>query len=147
MLGQGKKGKSANAKVGTIIGQNTRIDGDLHFSGGLHIDGRIRGCVIAEEGSSSVVTVSEHGIIEGDVRVPNVILNGSVTGDVRSDERVELAAKARVNGDVYYNLIEMTMGAEVNGSLLRQNGEAATSVVSFERESTGSVNGGGERNT
>lgn len=145
MLGQGKKGKAANAKVGTIIGQNTRIDGDLHFSGGLHIDGVIRGCVIAEEDSGSVVTVSEHGSIEGDVKVPNVILNGSVTGDVRSAERVELAAKARVTGDVYYNLIEMAMGAEVNGNLLHQSG-AESSIVSFEREPVGSVNGG-ERNT
>jgi cytoskeletal protein CcmA (bactofilin family) len=147
MLGQGKKDKVANAKVGTIIGQNTRIDGDLHFSGGLHIDGRIRGCVIAEEGSASVVTVSEHGSIEGDVKVPNVILNGSVTGDVRSEERVELAAKARVTGDVYYNLIEMAMGAEVNGSLLHQTVDTASSIVSFEREPAGSANGGSEPNT
>ena len=146
MLGQGKKGKATSAKVGTIIGQNTRIDGDLHFSGGLHIDGCIRGCVIAEDGSASVVTVSEHGTIEGDVKVPNVILNGSVTGDVRSEERVELAAKARVTGDVYYNLIEMAMGAEVNGSLLRQTG-AESSIVSFEREPAGTSANGGERNT
>jgi cytoskeletal protein CcmA (bactofilin family) len=67
-----------------------------------------------------VLTVSEHGRIEGDVRVPNVFLNGAVTGDVRCEERIELAAKASVNGDVYYNLIEMAMGAEVNGSLLHQ---------------------------
>ena len=84
MLGQGKKSKTASAKVDTIVGQQTRIEGDIHFSGGLHIDGRIKGGVIAESGSGSVLTVSEHGSIEGDVRVPTVILNGSVTGDVRS---------------------------------------------------------------
>ena len=121
MLGRGKKGKSAaSTRVDTIIGQQTQIDGDLHFSGGLHIDGHVKGNVIAEAGTASVLTVSEHGRIEGDVRVPNVFLNGSVTGDVRCEERIELAAKARVNGDVYYNLIEMVMGAEVNGSLLHQ---------------------------
>ena len=120
MLGQGKKSKTASAKVDTIIGQQTRIEGDIHFSGGLHIDGRIKGGVIAESGSGSVLTVSEHGSIEGDVRVPTVILNGSVTGDVRCSEHIELAAKARVDGDVYYNLIEMAMGAEVNGSLVHQ---------------------------
>lgn len=120
MLGRGRKGKSAGAKVDTIIGQQTQISGDLHFSGGLHIDGQVKGNVIADEGSASVLTVSEHGRIDGDVRVPNVFLNGSVNGDVRCEERIELAAKARVNGDVYYNLIEMVMGAEVNGSLLHQ---------------------------
>ena len=133
MLGQGKKAKSASTKVDTIIGQQTRIEGDIHFSGGLHIDGRVKGGVIAEADSTSVLTVSEHGSIEGDVRVPTVILNGSVTGDVRSAERIELAAKARVDGDVYYNLIEMAMGAAVNGSLVH-NAETDSSVLAFDRE-------------
>jgi cytoskeletal protein CcmA (bactofilin family) len=134
MLGQGKKSKSAGAKVDTIIGQQTRIEGDVHFSGGLHVDGRIKGGVIAETGSGSVLTISEHGSIEGDVQVPTVILNGSVTGDVRSGERIELAAKANVDGDVFYNLIEMAMGATVNGSLVH-NAETDSSVLSFDRES------------
>ena len=133
MLGQGKKLKSASTKVDTIIGQQTRIEGDVHFSGGLHIDGRVKGGVIAETDSTSVLTVSEHGSIEGDVRVPTVILNGRVTGDVRSAERIELAAKARVDGDVYYNLIEMAMGAAVNGSLVH-NAETDSSVLAFDRE-------------
>ena len=133
MLGQGKKSKTASAKVDTIVGQQTRIEGDIHFSGGLHIDGRIKGGVIAESGSGSVLTISEHGSIEGDVMVPTVILNGSVTGDVRSGERIELAAKARVDGDVYYNLIEMAMGAMVNGSLVH-NAETDSSVLSFDRD-------------
>ena len=133
MLGQGKKSKGASTKVDTIIGQQTRIEGDIHFSGGLHIDGRVKGGVIAEADSTSVLTVSEHGSIEGDVRVPTVILNGRVTGDVRSAERIELAAKARVDGDVYYNLIEMAMGAAVNGSLVH-NAETDSSVLAFERE-------------
>lgn len=141
MFGQGSKGKAPGTKVETIIGQNTRVDGDLHFSGGLLVDGTVKGGVIAEENTSSVLTVSEHGSIEGDVHVPNVILNGSVTGDVRSTERIEMAANARVTGDVYYNLIEMAMGAEVNGSLLHGDGSSA-SVVSFDREQTGSGNGG-----
>ena len=133
MLGQGKKSKGASTKVDTIIGQQTRIEGDVHFSGGLHIDGRVKGGVIAEADSTSVLTVSEHGSIEGDVRVPTVILNGRVTGDVRSAERIELAAKARVDGDVYYNLIEMAMGAAVNGSLVH-NAETDSSVLAFDRE-------------
>jgi cytoskeletal protein CcmA (bactofilin family) len=141
MFGQDKKGKTPSARVDTIVGQNTRIDGDVHFSGGLLVDGTVKGNVIAEEGSASVLTVSEHGIIEGDVNVPNVILNGSVTGDVRSPERIEMAAKARVTGDVYYNLIEMAMGAAVNGSLLHSDG-ASASIVSFERDQTGSGDGG-----
>ena len=133
MLGQGNKRKNASARVDTIIGQQTRIEGDIHFTGGLLVDGKIKGGVIAEVGSASVLTVSEHGCIEGDVRVPTVILNGAVTGDVCSDEHIELAAKARVDGDVYYKLIEMVMGAAVNGSLVHRS-EPDASVLAFDRE-------------
>ncbi len=133
MLGQGRKHKSSGAKVDTIIGQQTRIEGDIHFTGGLHVDGMIKGNVIAEAGSESVLTVSEHGCIEGDVRVPTVIMNGTVTGDVRSDDRIELSTKAEVNGNVYYNMIEMAMGAAVNGSLVHQTG-ATSAVLNFDRE-------------
>jgi cytoskeletal protein CcmA (bactofilin family) len=140
MLGQGKKGKTASAKVDTIIGQQTRIEGDIHFTGGLHIDGHIKGNIISGEGSASVLTVSEHGSIEGNVQVPTVILNGTVTGDVRTEERIELAAKAQVSGNVYYNLIEMAMGAAVNGSLVHQT-ESSGSIVNFEREAAEAGNG------
>jgi cytoskeletal protein CcmA (bactofilin family) len=135
MFGEGKKPKSSSAKVDTIIGQQTRIEGDVHFTGGLHVDGHIKGSILAEAGSASVLTVSEHGSIEGDVSVPTVILNGTVTGDVRSDDRIELAAKTEVNGNVYYNLIEMAMGAAVNGSLVHQS-EKTSAVLSFERDGT-----------
>jgi cytoskeletal protein CcmA (bactofilin family) len=145
MLGRGKKGKSAGARVDTIIGQQTQISGDLHFSGGLHIDGQVKGNVIANDDTASVLTVSEHGRIEGDVRVPNVFLNGSVTGDVRCEERIELAAKARVNGDVYYNLIEMVMGAEVNGSLLHQT-DTTSPEEGIEYERAG-ISTGSDHNT
>lgn len=133
MLGKGKKSKVAGARIDTIIGQQTRIEGNIHFTGGLLVDGRIKGNIIAEAGSASVLTVSEHGSIEGDVQVPTVIMNGTVNGDVRSDEHIELAANARVDGDVYYKLIEMAMGAAVNGSLVH-NQETESSVVNFASE-------------
>jgi len=135
MLGQGKKSGSGDSKIDTIVGKQTRITGDIHFSGGLHVDGTIKGNVIAETGTASVLTLSDQGNIEGDVQVPNVVLNGSVTGNVSSSERIELAANAQVTGDVSYNLIEMAMGAEVNGSLVRRKEDNAA-VLSFGRENS-----------
>lgn len=135
MLGQGKKSGSADSKIDTIIGKQTRITGDIHFSGGLHVDGTIKGNVIAETGTASVLTLSDKGNIEGDVQVPNVVLNGSVTGNVSSSERIELAANAQITGDVSYNLIEMAMGAEVNGSLVRRK-EDNVAALSFGRENS-----------
>ena len=115
----GRKNKKVRAsRIDSLIGRQTDTIGDVRFSGGLHVDGTIRGNVTAEEDTRSVLTVSEHGAIEGEVRVPNIVLNGSVVGDVYARERVELAANARVTGNVYYGLIEMAMGAEVNGNLV-----------------------------
>jgi len=119
MWGQNKKPKQT-AHIDSLIGQNTEIHGDVFFSGGLHIDGTVKGSVVAEKGDDSVLTLSERGTIEGEVKVPNVVVNGSVIGDVHATGHVELAAHARVHGNVYYSLIEMAMGAEVNGKLMHQ---------------------------
>lgn len=114
----GKKKKFSSVKIDTLIGKNTIINGDLIFSGGLHVDGKIVGNVIAEEGSMAFLVLSENGAIEGEVKVPNMVLNGKIIGDVFGSNRVELASKSRVNGSVYYHLIEMAIGAEVNGGLV-----------------------------
>ena len=105
-------------RITTVIGKETQIVGDLHFSGGLHVDGTIRGDVSATADEIATLTVSEEGKVEGEVRVANILLNGTVVGDVYASQRVELAEKARVTGTVYYNLLEMAMGAEVNGKLV-----------------------------
>ncbi len=105
-------------KVDSFIGRQSELSGDLRFSGGLYVDGTIRGNVYADDDDSAFLALSEHGIIEGEVNVPNIQLNGAVSGDVRASSHVELAANARVTGNVYYRLIEMAMGAEVNGKLV-----------------------------
>ena len=121
-LGRGSKRNTQrrNAHIDTLIGSGTVIQGDIHFHDGLHIDGMVKGNVIAE-GDSSTLTMSEKGRIEGEVRVHNIVLNGEVLGDVHALEHVELAPQARVTGNVYYKLIEMAMGAGVNGNLVHEN--------------------------
>jgi len=121
----GKKKKFSSARIDTLIGKNTIITGDLVFSGGLHVDGKIIGNVIAEEESMAVLILSENGSIEGEVKVPNMVLNGKIVGDVFGSNRVELASKSRINGSVYYNLIEMAIGAEVNGGLVHSPNQEA----------------------
>lgn len=115
--------RQQRVKIDTLIGQHTDIRGDLHFSGGLHIDGVVHGDVIAEEGSASTLVLSEHGRIEGNIRVPNIVLDGVVNGDVHGSERIELASCTHVTGDVYYKMLEMAMGAEVNGRLVHGSEE------------------------
>lgn len=117
MLRKNKKRKPTT--VDSLIGQNSQIVGDFRFSGGLHVDGTVKGNVLADDDDHAMLTLSDRGTIEGEVKVPFIILNGVVKGDVYAREHVELAANARVEGNVFYRLIEMAMGAEVNGKLVR----------------------------
>ena len=122
MLGKKKqKPRRPAGHFDTLVSSRTTVKGDVHFSGGLHVDGTIRGRVVAEEGGDAVLRVSEVGSVEGDIVAPHVIVTGTVHGDVYASTHLELAEKASIHGNVYYNLIEMAMGASVNGSLVHQN--------------------------
>jgi cytoskeletal protein CcmA (bactofilin family) len=124
--GRNKKNRR-NAQIDSFIGCGTELRGDVQFRDGLHIDGVVKGSVIAE-GDNSMLTMSEQGRIEGEVRVHSIVLNGEVVGDVHASRHIELAPTARITGDVYYNLIEVAMGAEVNGNLVHE-AEAAPVVT------------------
>ena len=114
-----KKHKLRAPKISTVIGSGTEIRGDIQFTDGLHVDGVIKGDVISDpQDRSATLTLSELGTIQGNVRVANVMLNGTVVGDVVASNRVELAPKARITGTLTYAMLEMSMGAEVNGKLI-----------------------------
>lgn len=128
-LGNGSSSASKGGSVDSLIGRQTEILGDVRFSGGLHLDGRIKGTVSVSGGdASATLSISETGAVEGDIRVPNVILNGTVVGDVRATEKLVLNAKARVNGNVHYKLLQMEPGATINGQLVHDSGEPAVQV-------------------
>jgi len=111
------KNPRPTVRIDTLVGRNTEINGDLSFSGGLHVDGTIRGNISAGNGPESMLSLSQHGVIKGEIRVPHVTINGTVEGDVYAEQRLELGAEARITGDVHYNLIEMTVGATVDGKM------------------------------
>jgi cytoskeletal protein CcmA (bactofilin family) len=114
------KDKTAARHYDTLISPKTEIDGDVKFKGGLQVEGTIKGNLIAEAGSGAVVRIADNGRVEGQIRVPNVVVNGTVLGDIYAGEYIELAKKARIQGDVYYHMMEMVLGAEVNGKLIHQ---------------------------
>ncbi len=112
--------KKTKRAVDTLITQHTTIRGDVAFSGVLYIDGRVSGNVSSEE-TGSILTVGARGVVQGEIKVPHVIVFGEVVGDIHAAEEVELMEKARVNGDVHYLLLQMAMGATVNGQLLHKD--------------------------
>jgi cytoskeletal protein CcmA (bactofilin family) len=139
----GSNSKRKMTKVDTLVGEGTCLAGDMTFSGGLHVDGVVRGNIIAEDGdTAALLVVGEHGRVEGEIRVPHVMISGSVTGDVRAEESVEVAPRAQVNGNIYYARIEMALGAEVNGQLIRvPHGETRALPASAETEDSTQLSG------
>ena len=122
MFGSSDSKAATHGPANTLISRSTEIVGDVHFSGELIIEGKVKGNIYAEDDSEALIRVAEKGTVEGEICVPSVIINGFVQGDIRSTKHIELAAKAVVVGNVYYNLIEMVMGSEVNGNLMHING-------------------------
>ena len=103
--------------IDSLIGSSTSIEGDIHFRGGLRIDGHVKGNVIAEAGTASILVISEQAVIDGEVRAGHVVVNGVINGPVISTELIELQSKAKISGDVHYKALEMMNGALVSGKL------------------------------
>ena len=103
----------------SLIARGTVIRGEVHFTGALYLDGRIDGSVVATS-DDALLTISEQGQVDGEIRVPQAVINGHVTGDVNVSVRLELAPQARIDGDLRYHTLEMAAGAQVNGRISRQ---------------------------
>lgn len=112
MLGRKNKGT-----IDSLIGISTTIEGNVRFRGGLRIDGHVKGNVLAEGDEPSMLVISEHAKVEGEVRVANLVVNGEIIGPVYSTELLELQPRARITGDVHYKALEMHGGALVAGKL------------------------------
>jgi cytoskeletal protein CcmA (bactofilin family) len=127
-----RKKSPPQKRIDSLIGADTTVDGDVTFSGGLRVDGVVRGKVATVDNQPATLVVSEQAKIEGEVHVSHVVINGAVSGPVNANDYLELQAKARVNGDVVYRTLEMHVGAIVQGKLLHSEQESAA-VVELKR--------------
>jgi cytoskeletal protein CcmA (bactofilin family) len=117
--------KQTSTRIDTLLGKTATLNGDLEFSGGLHLDGRVNGNVRSSADDGGALSVSETGFIEGNVQVTNIVMNGTVNGDMYAGDRLVLGGSARVNGNVHYGVIEMAPGAVITGKLIPlSNGKA-----------------------
>jgi len=115
----GKQSKPQN-RIDSLIGTTTRIEGNLFFSGGLRVDGTVRGNVAALPDQPGTLVLSEHARIDGEVQAAHIVINGTVNGPVHAFESLELQASCRVKGDVHYRSIEIVRGAVVEGRLIHR---------------------------
>lgn len=124
-------------RIDSLIGLGTRIKGDVHFTGGLRIDGEISGNVVADPAKASTLVLSEHAKVDGEISVTHLVVNGVVTGPILASEYLELQSKAKVTGDVKYKTLEIQLGAIVEGKLVHLS-EASEKVVSLKLSGTDS---------
>lgn len=125
----GKGGSKPHNNIECLIGAGTTVEGSIVFAGGLRVDGRVRGDVIAAEDRPGTLVLSEHAQIEGEIRVSHVVINGTVIGPVHATEYVELQPKANVTGDVHYKTLEIQLGAVVQGKLVYESEGKSENVV------------------
>jgi len=125
--------RESKHRIDTLIGKATSVSGDVEFVGGLHVDGRVAGNVRSDQAPGTTLTVSETGSIEGGVEVPNVTLDGTVIGDIQARGKVVIGPTARVEGNVFYGVIEMTLGAQITGKLMRLAPEAPAGAAAEAR--------------
>lgn len=107
-------------QIDTLIGSTSKVVGDLHYGGGLQIEGTVEGNLMARCEDGCVLVISESGTVEGEIRGPYVVINGTVHGDVHVSSSIELKKGAKVTGDIYYHSLEMEAGAEINGKLVHR---------------------------
>ena len=122
----GKKPNKLQNRIDSLIGAGTTIEGNISFTGGLRVDGEIRGNVTAAAEQPSTLVVSEKARIDGEIRVSHLVVNGMINGPVFAAEFLELQSRSRLNGDVHYNTLEMQLGAVVEGRLVHKSSEAKT---------------------
>jgi cytoskeletal protein CcmA (bactofilin family) len=125
----GKGGSKPHNNIECLIGAGATVEGNIVFAGGLRVDGRVRGDVVAAEGKPGTLVLSERAQIEGEIRVSHVVINGTVIGPVYATEYVELQPKANVTGDVHYKTLEIQLGAVVQGKLVYESEDKAENVV------------------
>ena len=131
-----KKQHVPQKQIDSLIGASTTIEGDVDFVGGLRVDGRVRGHIHSSSSGPSTLVISEKAIIDGEIRVSHVVVDGSVNGPIYSSEYLELLPNARIIGDVSYRTLEMQVGAMVEGRLLHVQQETVD-VIELKRIGTG----------
>ncbi|MDX8398924.1 MAG: polymer-forming cytoskeletal protein [Gallionellaceae bacterium] len=131
----GSRPSKPQNRIDSLIGAGTRVKGDLLFTGGLRIDGKVDGNVIADVGKPSTLVLSEHSCVDGEISVTHLVVNGAVTGPVRASEYLELQSKAKLTGDVHYKTLEIQLGAIVEGKLIHLS-EVSDKVVALKLSGT-----------
>ncbi len=130
MFSNSSKNAKSNSDSTTIIARGVVVRGDIQFSGSLHLEGRVEGTISAAAEEKALFTLSQSGSVQGEVQVPRAVIDGEVEGNIHCSDCLELAAGAKIKGDVHYRVLEMAAGATVNGRMMHET-EAPPQLTQF----------------
>lgn len=99
-------------KVNGFIDRDTEMTGDIKFSDSFRIDGTFKGKIL----SGNTLIVGEGGMVEADVDVANISVNGVVKGILKASEKVEIYSLGRVTGEIITPKLIVEDGAFFQGS-------------------------------
>jgi cytoskeletal protein CcmA (bactofilin family) len=136
-----KKPHVPQKQIDSLIGAGTTVQGDINFSGGLRVDGHVRGHIHSNQDGAATLVISEKAVVDGEIRVSHVVVDGTVNGPIYASEYLELLPNAKIDGDVNYKTLEMQVGATVDGRLLHMHTDSAE-VVELKRLGGNTVSGG-----
>ena len=128
----------AKQKEVTLISADAELVGEIAFAGQLIVNGVLRGATTAEA-PAAAMTISSGGHVIGDIRVPSILIHGRVEGTVYSTENLEIAEGASIQGDLHYNVLQMHMGASVQGRLIHSVPEKAAQTAANESAAKSSI--------
>jgi cytoskeletal protein CcmA (bactofilin family) len=123
------------SRLAGLLAHDTCVRGDVMFAGGLRIDGRVEGNVVANPDSRGLLVLSEKGVIVGSVKVHDAVINGRVEGDMEIEHFLELQVGASVTGNITYRTLKLDCGATVDGKLIRMGEDSAAAAASEDVES------------
>ena len=103
----------------TLIEVGTLIKGEIIFDNELFVMGEVEGDLNSDSDLAKLV-VSKTGKVQGEIRVPNVVVNGTIVGNVRASEKLEISGTARIFGDLHYSTIEIRGGSLITGRLVAE---------------------------
>jgi cytoskeletal protein CcmA (bactofilin family) len=125
MIGN-KKEKTTTPSGGSainVIGDGTKIVGDLSSNGDLRIDGVVEGSVRTQ----SKCVLGATGRIIGNIESKNCDISGRVDGNVKVNELLLIKASGKINGDIKTAKIIVENGGEFNGACTMGSSVSITS--------------------
>lgn len=103
--------KSVVGEINTLLGRGSEFEGKLTFEGTVRIDGKLKGEVFSDD----VLVIGEGALVEAEIDIGEIIIQGTVVGNIRAKRGIEIHAPGRVKGDLTTPSLQIDKGVIFEG--------------------------------